>query len=597
MKTHTLHILFLLASWSFISSAIANDSIEKSSNEWSYKVLIENNANPEEVKTHFNQLAEKLLEEKKYDLLLDAILDVGYYYKSKDEYGERIKWFQFALDSLCNQKLEQCLSIRREFAYIYSSIGRYEKANEILKENLELLTHKGYYETISMDNSTVAKNYLRNGDFALSEEYYKRSLEAAKQSKSTFFTILAYNNLGFFFSATNEFEKGEKHYLKGIEILEKESNISHANKSQLALLKGNIGGLYLKNKTRIEQAIQYLHEDIQFNIKEGELELAINAIFELAKYYYENEAFDAAASLLNEGLQNSKNHPDYSEEKIYQLYYMLFKVSLERRDNQNALGFFKKYDSLRSIRNERKENQRSNIEKSLVENIFTVQLENQEQLILLKDKENEVLQEKNKYFFYRLIIGLISFVIIAVVILLYSKKRISLMRVNKELAENQFEVEKLEKDKAQLELKFKNKDLTDFAIDISRKQDVLLDIKNQLSGILNKKPSLEEVYKAIKTVIQYTNNNLIVDEQLKDFQQNVEEVNHQFFDALQKKYPELTQLDIHVCGLIRLGLSNKEIATMRNVSYKAIRMSRYRIRKKLGLSAEVDIVEFLRSIE
>ncbi|WP_159038658.1 helix-turn-helix transcriptional regulator [Brumimicrobium mesophilum] len=56
-------------------------------------------------------------------------------------------------------------------------------------------------------------------------------------------------------------------------------------------------------------------------------------------------------------------------------------------------------------------------------------------------------------------------------------------------------------------------------------------------------------------------------------------------------------MDKNICGLIRLGLSNKEVASMRNVSYKVIRMSRYRLRKELGLKEEVNIVEFLKSSE
>src|SRR5690554_8014138 len=99
------------------------------------------------------------------------------------------------------------------------------------------------------------------------------------------------------------------------------------------------------------------------------------------------------------------------------------------------------------------------------------------------------------------------------------------MLANKDLAENKFEIKKLAKEKANLELKFKNKDLTDFAIDISRKQEVLTEVKSKLNEILDNETIELDLKKDLKTLIQYTNNNLLVDEQLKEFQKNVEEVN------------------------------------------------------------------------
>lgn len=171
------------------------------------------------------------------------------------------------------------------------------------------------------------------------------------------------------------------------------------------------------------------------------------------------------------------------------------------------------------------------------------------------------------------------------------------MEIKRGLAENKFEVEKLEKQKAKIELDYKNKDLTNFAIDISRKQEVLMELKSGLRKIEKSSLVDETTKKSVRSLIQYANSNLIVDEQLMNFQENVEKVNHKFLDQLEKRYPELTELDKNICGLIRIGLSSKEIASMRNVSYNAIRMSRYRLRKKLGIDEGVNIVMFLKSIE
>jgi len=45
--------------------------------------------------------------------------------------------------------------------------------------------------------------------------------------------------------------------------------------------------------------------------------------------------------------------------------------------------------------------------------------------------------------------------------------------------------------------------------------------------------------------------------------------------------------------LVRMGLSTKEIASLKNISPKAIEMSRYRVRKKLNLTQDNHLSEYL----
>ncbi|RYM35517.1 tetratricopeptide repeat protein [Brumimicrobium glaciale] len=599
MKRSSLHIIFLLGFLFVLSESTAQENYDFIEQKW---IEVKNNIENDqlnEVKASFDEFAKLSIRNKQDTILSAAIIQIGNYYKDQGEYGERIKWYQFALDSLCQKEGVSCFDIRREFADIYAFIEQYEKAINLHKANLDVLITEKNQEAVSLEYSTIATNYFRNGDLENSEKYYLKSLTSAQQNENTFYTLLSYNNLGFFYSQIPNYSEAEKYYLKGIEMIEGPENPSQYYKAQLALLKGNLGGNYIKNKEKVELGIRFLNEDINYNLENNGHDLAINAAVELTKYYYENKQFKQAEETLQnclDRLEEPKKSKTFTG-NLVPVYYWLFKVHLEQQENQKALFYFKEYDSLKTNRDEAREERRFIIEKSLLENILNVQLDYQNQQIQLKNKENEVLQEKNNHFFYRLIIGIVSFITLAILILLYSRKRISLMRINKELAENKFEVEKLEKEKTKLELTYKNKDLTDFAIDISRKQDVLIDVKSKLNEILNNKSDLDDTKKEIKTLINYTNNNMLVDEQLKEFQENIEEVNYKFLDQLQKRYPELTELDKNVCGLIRLGLSNKEIATMRNVSYKAIRMSRYRIRKKLGLEKEVNLVEFLKSIE
>ncbi len=77
---------------------------------------------------------------------------------------------------------------------------------------------------------------------------------------------------------------------------------------------------------------------------------------------------------------------------------------------------------------------------------------------------------------------------------------------------------------------------------------------------------------------------------------NVEKVNQDFFGRLVSKYPDLTSGERYLCGLIRLNLTIKDIAAMRNISPKTVEMARYRLRKKLELDPSDDLNVFLQDL-
>ncbi|WP_343610771.1 hypothetical protein [Chryseobacterium oranimense] len=62
----------------------------------------------------------------------------------------------------------------------------------------------------------------------------------------------------------------------------------------------------------------------------------------------------------------------------------------------------------------------------------------------------------------------------------------------------------------------------------------------------------------------------------------------EFYSNLTTTYPELTLNDIRLCAFIKLNFSNKEIAEYAHISVRTVESQKYRLRKKLGLSADVD---------
>jgi len=57
----------------------------------------------------------------------------------------------------------------------------------------------------------------------------------------------------------------------------------------------------------------------------------------------------------------------------------------------------------------------------------------------------------------------------------------------------------------------------------------------------------------------------------------------------------LTKKDIDFLILIKLNLSNKEIATLISISYESVISKRYLIRKKMNFTSDNDLVLFLEN--
>ncbi|HYG51483.1 MAG TPA: hypothetical protein VD905_11305, partial [Flavobacteriales bacterium] len=73
----------------------------------------------------------------------------------------------------------------------------------------------------------------------------------------------------------------------------------------------------------------------------------------------------------------------------------------------------------------------------------------------------------------------------------------------------------------------------------------------------------------------------------------IEHLNAAFFDKLKNICPDLSVSERDLCGLLRLKFSSKEISAMRNIAPASVRISKFRLKKKLELDAGTNLEDFL----
>ena len=70
-----------------------------------------------------------------------------------------------------------------------------------------------------------------------------------------------------------------------------------------------------------------------------------------------------------------------------------------------------------------------------------------------------------------------------------------------------------------------------------------------------------------------------------------------YLEYLTRTYPDLTTADLKLCTFLRMNLNTKEIAEIMGLSVRSVESRRYRLRKKLYLSKEDDLVSNLISLK
>lgn len=82
----------------------------------------------------------------------------------------------------------------------------------------------------------------------------------------------------------------------------------------------------------------------------------------------------------------------------------------------------------------------------------------------------------------------------------------------------------------------------------------------------------------------------------KQFETRFNSLHPEFANVLTNKYSKLTKNDIEFCSLLKLNLSNKEIASLLQISHESAITKKYRIKKKMEISDDDEFERILMAI-
>lgn len=151
-------------------------------------------------------------------------------------------------------------------------------------------------------------------------------------------------------------------------------------------------------------------------------------------------------------------------------------------------------------------------------------------------------------------------------------------------------IAEINSEKLRNELTYKSKELANAAMMIINQEELLNKLKKEIqdnvrNGRINRSYGTN--------LVKLIDNNLSGEDEWALFQENFDLIHENFFRKLTEQYPTLTPGDLRLCALLRLNYSSKEIAKMLNLTLRGVEAARYRLRKKLNLSEEENLVSFV----
>jgi len=492
---------------------------------------------------------------------LEAIIRMADMYYSRSEYSLSMDYVVKSIDYATEMENKGLLAeAYRILGRINMDIGKYEACSENFYNSLKLFEEIADKNGISRAFNSIGNLYFVQKQYDKSLEYVQKSLMLSKTIGDTIGISRNLNNLAACYASLGKFTSVDKYIREAISL-----NKKFGLKIWEGINYQNMGGFF--NERRInDSTLLYFNKACQVFISMKSYSNLALVYLDLSDYYkntgdpvreidFSKQAFDIA----------EKYH--FKKIKI-EAAEMLHHIFLRRNDLKNAYHYstiqYQLKDSLR-------------LEESLVK---LSQLELQYSFDK-KEQEKKIIQQKHNFIIAIIIIILVlSFLII---LLLFTRQKMKARNA------------RLEQQRLQDEVEFKNKELTLNVMNLIKKNEILTEFSKKLLLIEQKtknEETKEEIYQLSKD-IEHTIDSKIWEE----FERRFIQVHGKFYSRLMDKYPDLTPNELKLCAFLKLNMSSKDICELTGQQISAIEIARHRLRKKLGISnTQTNLIVFLSQI-
>jgi len=161
--------------------------------------------------------------------------------------------------------------------------------------------------------------------------------------------------------------------------------------------------------------------------------------------------------------------------------------------------------------------------------------------------------------------------------------------------ESEKEIIRIRNERLHAEMILRDKELANQAMNLVRKNEFLNQLKDELNGLRHGCGN-ELTEREVSEIISKVNREVDSNRQREVFESAFDEVHEEFLQRVKVKYPDLTPTELRLCAFLKMNLPTKEIAPLLNISVRGVEICRYRIRKKMGITRDVNLTTHLLNV-
>jgi tetratricopeptide (TPR) repeat protein len=513
---------------------------------------------------------------------------LGIYYWTTGDHASAIDHYfkGKAIYDRLGRKLESAQMLSN-LGMVYARLGANEKALNHYQQAISMMESmsKPDYSSIASTVSSMGLVLRNHNDLQGATTMFTRSLSLYSELNDSLNIAGTLTNIGTVYSRRKVYDSAILYNEKAERIFDRLKN-----PRGLVIAYNNLAAAAQSQK-EFGKALEYLKKAYSINKERGFFDSQVATLIGLGDVMLGQREFQQAETYLHEAYTLAKTR---SPSRLIDIYKGLSEVNRGLAKYEVSLDYYDKYvdlkDSIYSTENA-----------AAISNLrISNELDRKNAEITLLEKDNKI--EK----LYRNI-TIIAFVgaVLVLSALIYGmfqkmKKDKKLMFQQAELheakqavAQTELNNRRIREEELHRELEFRNRALTTYTLNLVQKNGMLDEVRGIVQEVL-KGPSEKEL--ELKKLIRLIDYSFTLDKDWDGFKTYFEQVHPEFFKKLKTNYPELSATELRLCALIRLSLSIKESASVLSISPDSVKVSRHRVRKKLGLTTDDNLTEFIMAV-
>ena len=440
--------------------------------------------------------------------------------------------------------------------------GDNENAATYYLEALRIATENEDYRSIASSNSNLGNVYDAMGNYKRAIVHGKLAAAAAESMQDTVRLASIYLNLGKAFAEDLILDTALQFLRKAIVFKQAIGDVDGE-----ALLHNNVGSILIEMDSlgAAEKHLQKAKDTF-----ENQKHFLVNDLYSnLAVLHAKRGRYRLAQVYVDSAIEMSQKSGDLLS--LIHAYEDKKDISAGQGSYKQAFEAFEKlYELDQSVRGEEVQKKVEILQLKYEEE------KNQKQIALLEKEK----AEEQLFLFRTLITGVfvISFLLFLILILRLKVKN-----------------SKLKEKDLQNQLVQKKKELTSYALNFIQKNELMGELTEKINEL--KKESLPDTNKRLSKINTMISDSFRIDQDWENFKLMFEEVHPDFFGLLKKQYPDLGNAELKLSALLRLNMNLKESSRVLGISPESVKTARYRLRKKLKLEHEENLVDFFLKFE